>query len=276
MKVLVLYFSGTGNTAYVGKYLDNRLKHKGVDVHTASIEAVDKSIIVEYDYLIFGFPVYACDVPVFVQNYLKEFPLTINKSVFLYCTKAIASGTALLHAENIFKKNGYCTIGMADISMPGSDGLAFIKKDSSMVLKIRKRDFGNLPEANLIVEKLMQVQNSIELGEDINKYKVISKIRAGKKIVGYILMKSYPFFENNLKKKFWANDNCIKCKKCEKICPSYNIEVKETVKFDNKCYLCMRCIHQCPVEAIQIGKKTEGKFRWKGPDGTFNPQNELK
>jgi ferredoxin len=167
-------------------------------------------------------------------------------------------------------------MGLADIGMPGSDGLAFMKKDSSMVIKIQKRDYENLPEANLIVEKLMKVQNSIEFGEDINKYKVISKIQVGEKIVGNVLMKTYPFFENILKKKFWANDKCIKCKKCEKICPSHNIEVKETVKFDNKCYLCMRCIHQCPVEAIQIGKKTDGKFRWKGPDGMFNPLNESK
>lgn len=276
MKVLVLYFSGTGNTAYVGKYMAERLRCEGCEVKVASIEAVDKSIIVEYDYLIFGFPVYACDVPLFIQNYLKELPLTINKSVFIYCTKAIASGVSLVHAQKIFEKNGYCTMGLADISMPGSDGLAFMKKDSSMVLKIQNRDFGNLPEANLIVEKLMKVQKSVELGEDISKYKVISKIGAGKKIVGQILIKTYPFFENNLKKKFWANDRCIKCKKCEKICPSHNIKVKERVEFDDKCYLCMRCIHQCPVEAIQIGKKTEGKFRWKGPDSLFNPLKELK
>lgn len=271
MKVLVLYFSGTGNTAYVGKYIADHLRHESGEIHVASIEDVDKSIIEEYDHLIFGFPVYACDIPLFVQKYLEELPLTISKSVFLYCTKAIASGVALSHAQQIFEKNGYRTMALADISMPGSDGLVFIKKDASMIRKIQKRDFGNLPEANLIVEKLMKVQESIELGEDINRYKVISRIGPGKKIAGQILKKTYPFFENKLKKKFWANDSCIKCKKCEKICPSHNIEVNERVKFDDKCYLCMRCIHQCPVEAIQIGKKTEGKFRWKGPDGTFNP-----
>lgn len=276
MKVLVLYFSGTGNTAYVGKYIADSLMRECSEIYAASIEAIDKVIIAEYDHLIFGFPVYACDMPLFVQKYLEDLPLTMNKSVFLYCTKAFKSGAALLHAQKILEKNGYRTMAFADISMPGSDGLAFIKKESSMVQKIQKRDFQNLPEANLMVEKLMKVQKSLELGEDISGYMAVPKIGTGKKIAGQILMKTYPLFENSLKKKFWANDSCIKCKKCEKICPSHNIKVKEQVKFGDKCYLCMRCIHQCPVEAIQIGQNTQGKFRWRGPDGTFNPLKELE
>jgi hypothetical protein len=33
----------------------------------------------------------------------------------------------------------------------------------------------------------------------------------------------------------------------------------------------MRCIHGCPEQAIQIGKRTVGKFRWHGPKGQFKP-----
>jgi hypothetical protein len=35
--------------------------------------------------------------------------------------------------------------------------------------------------------------------------------------------------------------------------------------------LCLRCLHACPQEAIQIGKLTVDKFRWKGPKGDFKP-----
>ena len=41
--------------------------------------------------------------------------------------------------------------------------------------------------------------------------------------------------------------------------------------FNDTCFLCGRCINQCPQEAIQIGKKTIGKFRWKGPYKSFHP-----
>ena len=33
----------------------------------------------------------------------------------------------------------------------------------------------------------------------------------------------------------------------------------------------MRCIHQCPQEAVQIGRGTVGKFRWRGSGGDFKP-----
>lgn len=81
--------------------------------------------------------------------------------------------------------------------------------------------------------------------------------------------------EGWLKKKFRADESCIKCKKCEKICPMENIKVDDTgVNFSDKCVVCMRCLHQCPKESIQIGKSTVGKFRWKGPLGDYNPLRE--
>ncbi|MFZ7132302.1 MAG: 4Fe-4S binding protein [Eubacteriales bacterium] len=45
--------------------------------------------------------------------------------------------------------------------------------------------------------------------------------------------------------------------------------MESQVTFADKCQLCMRCIHQCPFEAIQIGNKTKGEFRWKDPNGIF-------
>jgi len=271
MKVLILYFSGTGNTAYVGEYLANNLQQQGVEVRIASIESIDKSEIVEYNHLVFGFPVFGGDAPSLVQSFIVDLPLTVNKSVFLYCTKAISSGSALFRTQRIFEKNGFLVMGFADISMPGSDGLAFLNKDSAVVQKINRQDFSNIPKANLLAKKLMTVKTALESGEEIEKYKDTFKISALEKTFGLILIKILPFFENRMKNKFWADDKCIKCKKCEKICPTHNIKVNDLVEFDGLCCLCMRCLHQCPVEAIQIGKMTSGKFRWKGPEGLFNP-----
>ena len=160
--------------------------------------------------------------------------------------------------------------------MPGSDGLAFLNKNSAVVQKIKMRDFSNIPEANLLVKNLMTVQAVLELGEETDQYQEELKISIMEKTVGLILIKISPLFENRLKNRFWADDQCIKCEKCEKICPTHNIKANERVEFDGACCLCMRCMHQRPVEAIQIGKMTSGKFRWKGPDGLFNPLNELK
>ena len=45
----------------------------------------------------------------------------------------------------------------------------------------------------------------------------------------------------------------------------------EHAEFADHCALCLRCLHACPQEAIQIGRLTVGKFRWRGPKGDFRP-----
>ena len=40
-------------------------------------------------------------------------------------------------------------------------------------------------------------------------------------------------------------------------------------QFEDRCVLCMRCIHDCPQEAIQIGRATVDKLRWRAPKGDF-------
>ena len=73
-------------------------------------------------------------------------------------------------------------------------------------------------------------------------------------------------------KKFKATDKCISCQKCVKVCPLSNITmVDKRPSWGTKCTHCMACINQCPVDAIEYGKGTAGKPRYKGPDSAVRP-----
>ena len=62
---------------------------------------------------------------------------------------------------------------------------------------------------------------------------------------------------------FTANDKCIGCGKCAKMCPLNNIELKNSKPVWGKnCTHCMACICLCPTEAIEYGKKSVGKPRY--------------
>ena len=65
MKLLFLYFSGTGNTDYVAHYLAERLDRAPVEVELRSIEWQPPEEVTDFDLLAFGFPVYAADSCIF-------------------------------------------------------------------------------------------------------------------------------------------------------------------------------------------------------------------
>ena len=70
--------------------------------------------------------------------------------------------------------------------------------------------------------------------------------------------------------KFRATDKCISCRKCVNICPLSNISMKDDRPvWGRNCTHCMACINQCPADAIEYGKGTAGKPRYKGPDSTL-------
>ena len=64
-------------------------------------------------------------------------------------------------------------------------------------------------------------------------------------------------------KKFYATDDCISCAHCVKVCPMANIKiVAGKPNYGKNCTHCMACICTCPKEAIEYGKKSQGKPRY--------------
>ena len=64
-------------------------------------------------------------------------------------------------------------------------------------------------------------------------------------------------------KKFYANDKCVICGICKRVCVLNNISYQNGKPIWNgKCTHCSACISKCPVAAIEYGKKTQGKDRY--------------
>ncbi|QVK19084.1 EFR1 family ferrodoxin [Mycoplasmatota bacterium] len=253
MKIALIYFSGTGNTEYVARYIKQNLE----DVHLFNIEKIKDHDFKSYDTLIFGYPVYACYPPKNVKEVLKSFPEG-NQSVYIYSTKGFYNGISLNIVSKILKKKGYLVKGILSIKMPGSDGLAMMKKDSKTLKKMITKDFEHLSK----IDKWIKI-----IKNNKKQYSLINPLNY---LISYSVKGVYNLVEKKMKDKFYADSTCTHCHLCEKNCPMNNISVTDTkVVFNKNCILCLRCLHQCPNESIQIGKITKGKYRYKGPTGDF-------
>jgi len=251
----ILYFSGTGNTAFVAKHIEAILIEKGLEVSCDRIEAITPEECRDVESLYFGFPIFACDMPDFVSDFIQKMPSAKGTPVRLFSTMAFFSGKAMERAIDRFLKKDFSITPYYIRKMPGSDGLAFLKKEGRAAQKL-------LSNFNYDISDIRQWIDDDHILTNTRKV-----VDFGGKIVGSLMRAA----EGGMKKKFRADENCISCRLCINICPVKNIHMEnDKIKFEGKCILCMRCIHQCPVESIQIGKKTVNKFRYKGPGGKFS------
>ena len=63
---------------------------------------------------------------------------------------------------------------------------------------------------------------------------------------------------------FKVKDACTGCNQCVKKCPMNNIQLIDGKPVWGKnCTHCMACICYCPQEAIEYGKKSVGKPRYR-------------
>ena len=65
---------------------------------------------------------------------------------------------------------------------------------------------------------------------------------------------------------FFATHACIGCGACVEVCPLNNIHLNDGKPvWDKHCTHCMACICGCPTEAIEYGKRSKGKPRYRCP-----------
>lgn len=120
-----------------------------------------------------------------------------------------------------------------------------------------------LKEAKGIVEKA-----------EINIKETIKYIREGKAFLkpchnlydrlmsGLVNPLFYHFFVKAA--AFKVKDTCTGCNQCVKKCPMNNIQLIDgKPAWGKNCTHCMACICYCPQEAIEYGKKSVGKTRYR-------------
>lgn len=269
MKILIAFFSGTGNTYYCANYLKDRLVKDGHEVSLRAMEHLDKAGVPAYDILVAGFPVFAFDMPEVVRDFFTGLPVTARRQAYLFGTKGFYAGNALRKAARALRANGYRVSAAADVTMPGSDALVILREGSSMAKKLRAVDFETIAPLDKLLETL---RGDLTRTDGTCAFDRAVPARLPGSVLDVFVRAVYPAAKRSLVGKLRADEACTRCGLCEKVCPEDNIRVTEQgVRFGKNCLLCLRCLNQCPVAAIQIGRGTVGKLRWKGPDGQFDP-----
>lgn len=247
----IFYFSGTGNSLNVAKDIKSGIQNSEL----ISIPKIIDEDKIEFngEYLGIVCPVYMWGLPLIVDKFIKKLNISKDTYVFAAVTMGGSFGNSLKQVNDILEiKGSKLRAGFAIVMPDNYIAMYEVKSEEK-----QKKDF---VKEKIKVEEIIKV---IKEKKDLEYPR--SNILVEKAFVPLIYKMIYKL--NTKDKKFWVKNNCTSCGICEKVCGVNNIELKDgKPMWKNKCEQCMACIQYCPQEAIQIGKWSEKRRRYRNPN----------
>lgn len=266
MKIIVCYFSGTGNTAWVVHLLAEHLEALGDTVHAISCEDIPAVNVnpAEWDMLGIAFPVRSSSAPRVFREYLQELALGEGMPLFAITSAGYWAGDTAWYAAKGLEGKGYQLFLCANVMMPNN---LYIPRVDVLPVTPPEKVEGYLEKAREKVEVLARRIHQRE------------PYREGTDVLGRLggtLQRGVEPFEKVMLAEFSADEGCTRCGWCVRNCPVKNIEMgEEGIRFLGACMHCMRCYSFCPERAIQATEKTRSdKYRrYRGPEGVRYPRS---
>jgi len=253
MKTSLYYFTGTGNSLSAAKDIAAALGDCEVVPIASLMDTTPGDITPAADRVGIICPDYFTGLPAIVAAFAKRLDLANVKYVFSVVTFGGSGDIPVLRQLDavLKKRSGRGLDAGFGVRMPGNYILMYEppagqKRDELLdgakkQLETIAREIGACRKHDLPRSFLMQAVHAL----------------------------MYPRFIANVHgddRKFSVTDACTSCGTCVKVCPVKNIGLADNKPvWKHRCELCCACIHACPVKAIQAGRGTEKRQRYRHP-----------
>lgn len=231
----IFCFSGTGNSLYAARKI---AAETGAEVcNMRDLAQCDDNFIG------FVFPTHYFGLPKNVYSFLENIIIS-NKNAYIFSVTVYGGFSPGVNGavDKLLKKQGLRLSYGAKVIMSSNYLPIFKANDSN---KLWKRADKRLDEIARDVKNLVLKR--------LGAYTIFNKIA----------QRIYPPNMGNCAENFTVND-CNSCGLCERVCPNDNITLENGApKFGEKCGHCLGCLNVCPADAIDYGKSTRGKRRYK-------------
>lgn len=257
---MIIYFSGSGNSALVATWISEVYKDQLFELTTetsADLSARYLEANNNGEKVVWVSPVHSWGLPRPVVDFIKSLPAFSGTNTeravnFLVLTMGDDVGLTDKQLSRLLKSRGYSPLhGSWAVRMPNTyTMMKGFDVDSDRVVD-RKMRRGN-PDSQSVAKS---IQGNVK----------VTHVYRGR----FAWIKSkiiYPWFIRHAvsTKPFHATEACVGCGLCAKGCPMKIITMKDGRPEwkPGRCAMCERCYHHCPTHAIAYGNKTDGKGQW--------------
>lgn len=249
--MLMLYFSGTGNSKYIAE-----LFAKNMDVACHSVEeAADfDALISAEDTIGFCYPIYGSRVP----RIMREFVLTHiaalrGKKLVIFCTQMTFSGDGARCFTDLFPKGWVKVIYAEHFLMPNNVCNFFLlpRTNAEKIAECLRR----------AGPKMDAVCQNIKTG--VVKRRGFNPVS---RALGLVQGASMPEIERKARDDVRVNASCNGCGLCATLCPMHNLKLEGGKAIGARnCIMCYRCVNRCGQKAITTFSHEPVKEQYHGP-----------
>ena len=248
---MIIYFSGTGNSAYVAHSLGKLLDEETVRL----TDRAPSEIVFSGKYLIIVYPIYSWGVPPIVLEYISRLndgfvAKAARVKTYMICVCGDETAMAPEMLKPILGARGLNYAGGWSVQMPNN--YVLLPGFNVDPVKLEKEKLKAAPErVGRIAEEIRQGA----IKEDF----VRGRHPKTKSRMIYPLFKRWGIVPS----KWHFTEECVGCGRCEKVCPVGNIKfVGGRPKWGSDCTSCLACYHICPGHAVQYGRATRHKGQY--------------
>jgi len=250
-RICIFYFSGTGNSKQVARWISEFAAARSIDCQLYDISKTDISKVEPLDadaLIIIISPIHGFNYPKITLDFIRYFPAGKNKIVLMntragmkigsFITPGL-TGIAFIVSSLILKMKGYKIAGQIPFDMPSNWISLHPALRENAVKFIHKKIYSRVLKHT---DKIFAGKNDFWAFRDLVQDILISPIAVAYYLVGRFA----------LAKTFYASYKCDNCDVCIKQCP-----VKAIKKINNhpywtfKCESCMKCMNSCSKRAIE-------------------------
>ena len=250
-KILLFYFSGTGNSKQVANWISEFALARSIDCKLFDISKTDVLQLGPLDsnsLIIIISPVHGFNFPKITLDFIAHFPKGKNKLVLMntragmkigsFITPGL-TGIAFILSSLFLKRKGYKIVGQIPFDMPSNWISIHPALNERTVKFIHQKNFDRVKKHS---DKIFAGKKDFLAFRDLIQDILIAPVS-----LAYFLIGRF-----GLAKTFYASYKCDNCDICIKQCP-----VKAIEKINNRpywtfnCESCMKCMNSCPKRAIE-------------------------
>lgn len=250
-KLIIYYFSGTGNSANVARWIAETAQSRNIQtelINIAHINRLQIPIPTENTLIAFCSPVHGFNYPPVMQSFIRRFPkgnhpvLLLNTRAGMLIGKWITpglSGITFYFSAFILRLKGYHIKAMFPVDLPSNWVSVHPGLNARTVKFLHER---NKERVTAFAIK------TLEGGTDFRSIReIVPDVLVSPVAIGYFLAGRFLFA-----KTYYASRACNGCDVCINQCPVHAIKKVDNRPFWTfRCESCMHCMSFCPQKAVE-------------------------